>query len=264
MSIVAQRIRTRLKVLGLSPRAASLAAGRQPFTVRDILSGKNENPKSDLILDLARAMGLRVIAYTRSARKADFLKKLGASEVVVAQDDAAGAVRKLAPRGCDGAVECSGNLAMMRLCVDVLRRGGTFVPVASEGKPAPMPITVADCTRLELTIRGARASTVAVPGARRFHRDAGRARSRAPPRRAQRRDEHGLCRAPARGTRPARGGARARAAQCQSAAAAGCAGDLDHCAGRSGVSAICEEGRFVKEIEREILWGIYGGDCGGD
>jgi NADPH:quinone reductase-like Zn-dependent oxidoreductase len=111
------------------------------------------------VLDLARAMGVRVIAYTRSARKSDFLKKLGASEVVVAQDDAAGAVRKLAPRGCDGAVECSGDLAMMRLCVDVLRRGGTFVPVASEGKPAPMPITVADCTRLELTIRGARAST---------------------------------------------------------------------------------------------------------
>jgi len=111
------------------------------------------------ILDLARAMGVRVIAYTRSARKTAFLKTLGASEVVVAQDDAAGAVRRLALRGCDGAIDCSGDLAMMRLCVDVLRRGGTFVPVASEGRPAPMPITVADCTRLELTIRGARAST---------------------------------------------------------------------------------------------------------
>jgi len=111
------------------------------------------------VLDLARAMGLRVIAYTRSAQKTDFLKKLGASEVVVAQDDAAAAVRKLAPRGCDGAVECSGVTTMMRLCVDVLRRGGTFVPVAFEGPPAPLPITVADCTRLELNIRGARAST---------------------------------------------------------------------------------------------------------
>ena len=112
------------------------------------------------ILDLARAMGVRVIAYTRSARKVDFLRKLGASEVVVAQDDVAKAVRELAPRGCDGAIDCSGDTAMMRLCVDVLRRGGTFVPVASEGPPAPLPITVADCTRLELNIRGARASTL--------------------------------------------------------------------------------------------------------
>jgi NADPH:quinone reductase-like Zn-dependent oxidoreductase len=112
------------------------------------------------ILDLARAMGVRVIAYTRSARKVDFLRRLGASDVVVKQDDAAGAVRKLAPRGCDGAIDCSGDTAMMRLCVDVLRRGGTFVPVAAEGPPAPLPITVADCTRLELNIRGARASTL--------------------------------------------------------------------------------------------------------
>lgn len=112
------------------------------------------------ILDLARAMGVRVIAYTRSAQKVDFLRKLGANDIVVNQDDAAGAVRNLAPRGCDGAIDCSGDRAMLRLCVDVLRRGGTFVPVAAEGPPAPLPITVADCTRLELNIRGARASTL--------------------------------------------------------------------------------------------------------
>ncbi len=56
MNGVAQRIRARLKALGLTPRAASLRADRQPFTVRDILSGKNANPKADLILDLARAL----------------------------------------------------------------------------------------------------------------------------------------------------------------------------------------------------------------
>jgi NADPH:quinone reductase-like Zn-dependent oxidoreductase len=112
------------------------------------------------ILDLARVMGVRVIAVTRSARKVDFLRKLGANEVVVLpQEDAAASIRALAgPRGCDGAIDCSGDHAMMRLCVDILRRGGTFVPVAAEGPPAPMPITVADCTRLELNIRGARAS----------------------------------------------------------------------------------------------------------
>lgn len=56
MGIVADRIRARLKLLGLTPRAASLRAGRQPFAVRDILAGRNENPKSDLVLDLARAL----------------------------------------------------------------------------------------------------------------------------------------------------------------------------------------------------------------
>jgi NADPH:quinone reductase-like Zn-dependent oxidoreductase len=111
------------------------------------------------VIDLARAMGVRSIAYTRAASKEAFLRKVGADHVVVAQDNAAAAVRELAPRGCDGAVECSGDNAMMRLCIDVLRRGGTFVPVASEGPPKPIPVTVADCTRLELNIRGARAST---------------------------------------------------------------------------------------------------------
>jgi len=53
---VANRIRTRLAALELTPRAASLRANRQPFAVRDILSGKNGNPKADLILDLARAL----------------------------------------------------------------------------------------------------------------------------------------------------------------------------------------------------------------
>jgi NADPH:quinone reductase-like Zn-dependent oxidoreductase len=111
------------------------------------------------ILDLARSMGVRVIAYTRSARKTDFLHSLGANDVVVAQSDAAAAVRTLAPRGCDGSIDCSGDSAMLRLCIDVLRRGGTFVPIAAEGPPTHLPVTVADCTRLELNIRGARAST---------------------------------------------------------------------------------------------------------
>jgi len=113
------------------------------------------------ILDLARVMGVRVIAVTRSAHKLDFLRRLGASEaILLPREDAAAAIRAIVgPGGCDGAIDCSGDSRMMRLCIDVLRRGGTFVPVASEGPPAPLPITVADCTRLELTIRGARAST---------------------------------------------------------------------------------------------------------
>ncbi|HXQ54023.1 MAG TPA: zinc-binding alcohol dehydrogenase family protein [Stellaceae bacterium] len=112
------------------------------------------------ILDLARAMGVTTVAVTRSARKIDFLKRLGAGATIVLPRETSAIRAEAAPRGCDGAVDCSGDPAMMRLCVDMLRRGGTFVPVASEGPPAPLPVTVADCTRLELTIRGARASTI--------------------------------------------------------------------------------------------------------
>jgi len=56
MTIVADRVRARLTALELTPRAASLRANRQPYAVRDILSGKNSNPKADLILDLADAL----------------------------------------------------------------------------------------------------------------------------------------------------------------------------------------------------------------
>jgi NADPH:quinone reductase-like Zn-dependent oxidoreductase len=112
------------------------------------------------ILDLARAMGVSVLAATRSERKVDFLKRLGARDVVVLPREAASIRAAAAPRGCDSAIDCSGDPAMLRLCVDMLRRGGAFVPVASEGRPALLPVTVADCTRLELTILGARASTL--------------------------------------------------------------------------------------------------------
>lgn len=60
----------------------------------------------------------------------------------------------------DGAVDYNGDPSMVRLCVDVLRPGGTLVTVAGEGSSAPLPITAADCVRLELNIRGARGSTL--------------------------------------------------------------------------------------------------------
>jgi NADPH:quinone reductase-like Zn-dependent oxidoreductase len=112
------------------------------------------------LVDLARIMGMRTVAVTRAADKAAFLSEIGATTVVVLPKDAAAVRAEAAPQGCDHAIDCSGDPAMIRLCVDMLRRGGTLVPVASEGPPAPLPVTVADCTRLELTICGARASTL--------------------------------------------------------------------------------------------------------
>jgi NADPH:quinone reductase-like Zn-dependent oxidoreductase len=113
-------------------------------------------------LDLARLMGVHTVAVTRSERKLDFLRSLGASHVmIVPGDNVAAEIRAAGDTlGLDGAVDYSGDPVMQRLGVDVLRPGGTLVPVAGEGSSNPMPITSGDCVRLELNIRGARASTL--------------------------------------------------------------------------------------------------------
>ncbi|MES2941959.1 MAG: NADP-dependent oxidoreductase [Pseudomonadota bacterium] len=113
-------------------------------------------------LDLARLMGVRIVAVTRSARKVDFLRSCGAAEVVVLPaEDACPVIRAAAdPLGLDGAVDYSGDPEMLRLCVDILRPGGTLVVLAGEASAEPLPITAADCVRLELNICGARASTL--------------------------------------------------------------------------------------------------------
>ncbi len=112
-------------------------------------------------LDLARAMGIRVVATTRSPAKSDFLRKQGASSVVALDGDTVPAIRSLGgPLGLDGAVDFSGRPEMVRLAVDVLRPGGTLVVVAGEHSLEPLPITAMDCVRLELTLRGVRASTL--------------------------------------------------------------------------------------------------------
>ena len=113
-------------------------------------------------LDLARCMGVRVTAVTRSAAKVGFLSTQGATDVVVLHEtDAAASIRGTAgPLGLDGAIDYSGDPAMLRLCIDVLRPGGTLVVLAGEGSAAPLPVTAADCIWLELNIRGARASTL--------------------------------------------------------------------------------------------------------
>ncbi|WP_322013650.1 zinc-binding alcohol dehydrogenase family protein [Paraburkholderia sp. J12] len=113
-------------------------------------------------LDLARLMGVRTVAVTRSPAKTAFLKERGAAHVfIVPGEQAAAQIRAVGDTlGLDGAVDYSGDPDMLRLGVDVLRPGGTLVPVAGEGVRSPMPITASDCVRLELNIRGARASTL--------------------------------------------------------------------------------------------------------
>jgi NADPH:quinone reductase-like Zn-dependent oxidoreductase len=111
-------------------------------------------------IDLAKAAGVQVAAVTRSASKVDFLRKRGAANVfVLPQDSVAAAIRSTGdPLGLDGAVDFSGDSEMIRLCVAVLRPGGTLVPAAESRDP--LPITVGDFIRLELNVRGVRGSTL--------------------------------------------------------------------------------------------------------
>jgi NADPH:quinone reductase-like Zn-dependent oxidoreductase len=159
---------------GVSPRLAAAAMWSYATSHR-ILNERLQARVGDCVLviggsggmgsatlDLARLMGLRTVAVTRSPRKVTFLEALGASHVfIVPGEHVAGKIRLVGDTlGLDGAVDYSGAPDMLRLGVDVLRPGGTLVPVAGEGVASPMPITAADCVRLELNIRGARASTL--------------------------------------------------------------------------------------------------------
>ena len=114
-------------------------------------------------LDLARAMGLRTIATTRAASKADFLRERGASEVVVLSDagDAVEAIREFGGgMGLDLAIDYSGDTKMQRLCIDVLRPGGCFAVVAGEDINATFPASAGDLLKLELSIVGCRGSNI--------------------------------------------------------------------------------------------------------
>ena len=62
--------------------------------------------------------------------------------------------------GVDGAVEYTGNPQLARLCIDVIRPGGTIVPVGADWSGERFPIVDQDFARLELNLRGIRGSTL--------------------------------------------------------------------------------------------------------
>ena len=113
-------------------------------------------------LDIAKAMGVRTIAVTRSQSKVDLLKSFGASETLVIPDEQiVEKIRALAGgMGVDGFVDFSASADMMRLGVDTIRPGGTLV-ISSHVETGPqLPIFAYDCVRLELNIKGVRGATL--------------------------------------------------------------------------------------------------------
>jgi putative oxidoreductase len=117
-------------------------------------------------IQLAGSIGAVVIATTRHQAKADVLRELGVDEVVVTDDltEAEKRIRAATTgEGVDHVVDYSGSRELMRLSLRTLRLGGRICPAAGDQDPQPIPVTVADLTRLEMTLVGIR-------GAR--HRDA--------------------------------------------------------------------------------------------
>lgn len=53
-----EKLRALLVRQGITPRALSLAIGDSPYTVRDIMSGRTKNPRSDTLAAIAQALGV--------------------------------------------------------------------------------------------------------------------------------------------------------------------------------------------------------------
>ena len=110
-------------------------------------------------LQLVKLSGATAIATTRNPAKTEALKSAGAEHVVdTCAPDAARQIRDLSRgEGVDGAVEYTGVPALMRLCIEAMRLGGTFCPVG--GEMSEVPLRVVDLISRELNVHGVRAST---------------------------------------------------------------------------------------------------------
>jgi NADPH:quinone reductase-like Zn-dependent oxidoreductase len=110
-------------------------------------------------LQLVKLAGATPIATTRHAAKADALRRAGAEAVFnTSTPDVVRAIRDYTRgEGVDGAVEYTGAQALMRLCIDAIRFGGTFCPVA--GEMSEVPLRVIDLVSREFNVHGVRAST---------------------------------------------------------------------------------------------------------
>jgi NADPH:quinone reductase-like Zn-dependent oxidoreductase len=110
-------------------------------------------------LQLVKLAGGTPIATTRHAAKEDALRRAGAEAVFnTGAPDVMRAIRDYScGEGVDCAVEYTGVQAQMRLCIDAMRFGGTFCPVA--GEMNEIPLRVIDLVSRELNVHGVRAST---------------------------------------------------------------------------------------------------------
>jgi len=140
--------------------AHHIVAGRLNVRMNDVvlITGASGG-MGTATLQLVRLAGGTPIAMTRSAAKAEALQRAGAEFVVDSgASDALQLIREFTRgEGVEGAVEYTGATPLMRLCIDAMRFGGTFCPVA--GEMNEVPLRVVDLISRELNVHGVRAST---------------------------------------------------------------------------------------------------------
>lgn len=111
-------------VVGLAGIAAQDALEALDVHAGDIvlISGATGGVGS-IALQLARAAGATVIATARPGREEEYVRSLGASQVIDYTGDLAAAVREQVPGGVDKALHAAGDVAALG---QVLRPGGTL------------------------------------------------------------------------------------------------------------------------------------------
>jgi len=140
--------------------AHHIVAGRLNVRLNDIvlITGASGG-MGTATLQLVKLAGGTPIATTRSAAKAEALRRAGAEFVIdTTVPTALQSIRESTHgEGVDGAVEYTGATTLMRLCIDAMRFGGTFCPVG--GEMNAVPLRVVDLISRELNVHGVRAST---------------------------------------------------------------------------------------------------------
>ncbi|MET9491100.1 medium chain dehydrogenase/reductase family protein [Nocardia sp. NPDC006630] len=124
-----------------------------------VLVGGASGGMGEATIRLAKLAGARVAVTTRFPAKAEALRDMGAEEVIVTEDlDAAvDRLREWSGGGVDHAVDYSGSALVLRLAIDSLRLGGRICPAAGAQRGTePMPLTMHDFTRLEMSMIGVR------------------------------------------------------------------------------------------------------------
>ena len=116
------------KVLGALPEMVqtthgSLYQGLEVKSGQTLLIRGGTSSIGLCALEMSKNAGLKVISTTRSEEKIDFLKRLGASDVIVDQGEIANEMRKRYPEGVDRVLELIGASSLLD-SLKTAKRGG--------------------------------------------------------------------------------------------------------------------------------------------
>ena len=107
------------------------------------------------VVQVAKAMGARVVAVSRSEEKRELARRLGADEAVALED----AARAIGGDGADLIIQCAASAAMDEAAIGLAGYAGRIVFVATT--PEPFSTYASTLVWRELTLLGSRAFTVA-------------------------------------------------------------------------------------------------------